>query len=260
MVTKETLQFRPNIGKTSGFANLFLMEISRWWKSKDWVFQIILWSAIINISLVGVLIQGTDELGIISILGLFYGMFPSIAVVIIMQDVIIGERESGTVQWILSKPCSRISFISSKIISNIIGVVISMVLIPGLIAYLLIAMMAGIILNPIAYLFGLGIMSILLIFYLTLTIMLGTVNKQRGLVIGLPLLFNFGIITTLQGIKDVFIFVPHGLFFPVSTEYSLFSSVILNQPVETFIPLVVSIFFILLFTVIAVYKFNKEEF
>ncbi|MHA2104887.1 MAG: ABC transporter permease [Candidatus Hodarchaeales archaeon] len=242
MATKETLQFRSNVGKTSGFANLFYMEISRWWKSNDWTFQILLWSVIINISLAGVLTQDIDGLGIISILALFFGMFPSIAVVIIMQDVIIGERESGTVQWILSKPCSRISFIFSKIISNIIGVVISMVLVPGLIAYLLIAVMAGIIFDPIAYLFGLGIMSILMIFYLTLTIMLGTVNKQRGLVIGLPLLFNFGIITTLQGIKDVFIFVPHGLFFPISTEYSLFSSVILNQPVETFIPLVVSIF------------------
>jgi ABC-type transport system involved in multi-copper enzyme maturation permease subunit len=236
------------------------MEISRWWKSKDWIFQIILWSGIINLSLVGLLTQDADALGVLTVFGLFFGMFPSIAVVIIMQDIIIGEREAGTVQWILSKPCSRISFISSKIISNFLGVSISMAIIPGFVAYLLISFVGNIHLDFISYFLGIMIISVLLTFYLTMTIMLGTVTKQRGLVIGVPMLFNFGIISFFQGIKEVFNFVPHGIFFPIKSNSSLFSSIILNTEVETFTPLVITTICILIFITISLFKFNKEEF
>lgn len=259
MINKEIFSYRDSRGKLGGFANLFAMEMSRWWKSKDWIFQIILWTVVLNISLLGIMQDSTPE-GFIGMFGLMFGMFPSIAVIIIMQDVIIGERETGTIQWILSKPCSRMSFITSKLLSNSIGVIVSMVIVPGFVGYLLIFIIKGNVIDVLSYIAGLGILSLLLLFYLTLTLMLGTINQQRGLAIGLPLLFNFGIITLFQNIKELFKYVPQGLFFPINTDTSLVTSIMLGKSVETYLPLILTTVYIVIFVIISLYKFNKEEF
>ena len=260
MAINDAFQVRTKIGLTSGFANLFYMEISRWWKSKDWINQILLWTVIINLSLISILLNQPDSLAILSILGLFFGMFPSIAVVIIMAEVITGERKAGTVQWILSKPCSRSAFIASKLTSNAIGIAISMVYVPGLIAYIMIYFVGNIHYDIIAFLIGLSIVVLLMIFYMTFAIMLGTIYNQTGLVIGIPLLFNFGILSLLQSVRDVFNFVPHGLFFPITSDYTIFSSSVLRLPLDTITPIIVTLGLIFIFVGISFYKFNNEEF
>ena len=61
-------------------------------------------------------------------------MAGGIGVVIMAQDEIIQEKQSGTAAWILSKPATRQSFILTKLLSNIIGVLIFIVAVPGLVA------------------------------------------------------------------------------------------------------------------------------
>jgi ABC-type transport system involved in multi-copper enzyme maturation permease subunit len=260
MITNDSFQMRKNTGLSGGFSNLFYMEMSRWWKSKHWIFQIILWSGYINLSMISLLIGNPTELDVLKVLGLFFGFPPTIAVVIIMGEVILGERKAGTIQWIISKPCSRTAFLSSKLLSNSLGVVASMVYIPGITVYFLIMFVGNIQFDFISYVTGLSIISLILIFYLTLSIMLGTISNQNSLVIGLPILFNFGIFYFLQNIREFFAFFPHGLFFPISSEYSLFSSVVMRLPIETFMPIVITLGLIIIFILISLYKFNKEEF
>ena len=261
MATKDVFQFRSNIGVTGGFANLFKMEMSKWWKSKYWLFQMLLWSGIINLSILSVVTAEPTELAVLSILGIFFGMFPSIAVVILMSEVISGERKAGTIQWIISKPCSRSAFLGSKLISNMIGIVISMVYIPGIIAYFIISFVGNIQFDFLLFVLGLSIISLLMIFYLTLSIMLGTVSNQTGLIIGLPLLFNFGVTSFLQSIKGLFAFLPHGLFFPWSSSgNSVFSLVVMGLPLESIMPIVITLALTTIFILVSVYKFNKEEF
>ena len=137
-----------------------------------------------------------------------------------MQDVIIGERETGTIRWILSKPRSRTSFISSKLLSNSIGVIVSMVIVPGFVASLLIFFLKGNIINLGSFLARLVILSVLLLFAS----------------------------------------VPHGLFFPVNIDISLVTAVMLDLPVETYLPLLLTVIYIILFVIITLFKFNKEEF
>ena len=90
--------------------------------------------------------------------------------------------------------------------------------------------------------------------------MIGTFSSNRGLAIGIPLLFNFGIITMLQGVREVFYYVPHGIFFPITTENSIFTSLMLQLPIETILPIVITAGFSILFIIISVIKFNNEEF
>ncbi len=66
---------------------------------------------------------------------IFAGLFPAVGVVIIMQGVVVGEKKSGTAAWVLSKPVTRPAFILSKVIANSLGVLVTMVVLPGIVAY-----------------------------------------------------------------------------------------------------------------------------
>ncbi len=61
------------------------------------------------------------------IYAVFAGMFPAVAVVIIMQGVLVGEKRDGTAAWVMSKPISRPAFILSKVLANSLGVLATMV-------------------------------------------------------------------------------------------------------------------------------------
>ena len=101
---------------------------------------------------------------------IFSGLFPTIAVIIILQDAVVGEKESGTAAWVLSKPVARTAFILAKLIANTIGVIVTMVVFPGVVAYLQIRL-AGAQLAPFDFILGMGVLALNLVFFLTLTLM-----------------------------------------------------------------------------------------
>ena len=82
--------------------------------------------------------------------------------------------------------------------------------------------------------------------------------KNRGGVIGIPLLFGFAF-TFLQGLPFIGLFHPLGMFFP-TVENPLFVAVILGDVVESWIPLLSTVIVSILFVIITFYKFNREEF
>jgi len=59
-----------------------------------------------------------------------------IVAIIIAQDAIIGERQSGTAAWVLSKPVSRPAFILSKLVAGAIGLLVTGIVIQGVVAYI----------------------------------------------------------------------------------------------------------------------------
>jgi ABC-type transport system involved in multi-copper enzyme maturation permease subunit len=64
-------------------------------------------------------------------------IFASIVIVILSSGPIIGERERGTAEWVLSKPASRTSFVLTKLISGSISYAVSLALIPDCVVYLI---------------------------------------------------------------------------------------------------------------------------
>ena len=67
----------------------------------------------------------------------FYWAFPLAVfigipgVIILAQDEIIQEKQSGTAAWIISKPAARSAFILTKLLSNLIGALVFIVALPG---------------------------------------------------------------------------------------------------------------------------------
>ena len=85
-------------GWRGGLRNLLRVESGKWWRSRRWWSQSLMWTLIIDGILAGVLFGG-DPIGAvdaINLFGIFIGLFPAVAVVIIMQDAFVGEKESGT--------------------------------------------------------------------------------------------------------------------------------------------------------------------
>jgi ABC-2 type transport system permease protein len=193
---------------------------------------------------------------------LFASMFPAVAVIITMMGVVIGEKSDGTAAWVLSKPVSRPAFILAKLVANSLTVLVVMVVIPGLVAYPLIGLALGSLVNPLRFLAGLGVIWLALLFFLSLTLMLGAFLKSRGAVIGIALALLFAQ-QYLLGMLPVLKFaLPWTLTVPLNnSNTALLPMLLQNQPVAAFLPQVLIIFAeSVLFVVLAVWRFNKEEF
>jgi ABC-2 type transport system permease protein len=113
----------------------------------------------------------------------------TIGMIILAQDEIIQEKQSGTAAWILSKPAARTAFILTKLLSNIIGALVFIVVLPGLITLAQTYVNTHELLPILPFVAGAGVIMLALIFYLSLVILLGVLFESRG-----PLLaIGFGV-------------------------------------------------------------------
>jgi ABC-2 type transport system permease protein len=263
LVKNTDFELRIPNGWRSGLVNLLHTEFSKW-RTKEWYRMALFWSAIINLPLIQMVANpeialrlGTKFGSIYSLLGIFVGMFPLIAVVILLQDEIIGLKETGTAAWLLSKPVSRTALVMSKIISYSVGIIISISIIPLVLAFFVIGIFTGVYL-PSLLIFGITLSAVNLFFYLSLTVMLGTIFKQRGGVVGIPMFFGLGY-SMFSAIPGMNLFHPMAMFFPSANGQPMFSSLILNDFSVSFLPLVTTIFASICFICIATWKFNREE-
>jgi ABC-2 type transport system permease protein len=250
-------------GWRRGFDNLLNNEFSRWWKTRMWWVQCLVWAGMIGFML-GAVMFGSPDFNLtdgLMLYTVFAGMFPAVAVVIIMQGVLVGEKKDGTAAWVLSKPAARPAFILSKLLANSLGVLGTMVVLPGLVAYVLFFIRMQIPLDPLRFLAGLGVIFLNQLFYLTLTLMLGSLFNNRGSVIGIGLAFLF-LQQYLVGLLPVLRYViPWTLVVPLNNETNAIVPALLSgQPVYSYIPLVAVVVECLLFTLVAVWRFNREEF
>jgi ABC-type transport system involved in multi-copper enzyme maturation permease subunit len=207
MVGNSALQRTRGQGWYRGFANLFGKENRAWWGTRRWLFQTILWAVIVNGILASVMfaipvllqqtdpaeaetfdpvVQGVQALFQIGTVALALGA------ILIAQDQILGERQSGVTEWVLSKPVSRDAYILSKLAADTIGVVVVLVGVQSAIAYGLIALANGAPLPLAPFLVGAGGLALHTLFYLSLTLMMGVLANSRSLLMGVPLGVLFG--------------------------------------------------------------------
>lgn len=111
----------------------------------------------------------------------------AIGVIVIMQDTIIEEKQLGTAAWVLSKPISRTAFLSAKLVANVIGLLLLMVLPTALAAYALFQLYepGAITLPNMAAMTAVTTLHVL--FYLTLALLMGTLTNRRGLLLAVTL-------------------------------------------------------------------------
>jgi ABC-2 type transport system permease protein len=279
MASNNEFQVVGNLGWWQGFANLFRKENRLWWRTSRWWVQILIWLAIANgilFLVIGVAPKMEKSYGQdttaqttpqsdLDIYGLtvflkMAGIMIAIGVVILGQGALIDEKQAGTAAWVLSKPISRMAFILSKVISHSIGVLMTMVVAQGGAAYLIIYLFTGKALPIWPFIGAMGMLLLGLLFWLTLTIMLSTITNMRGLVIGVPLILLLGFTLFVEIAPWLADYMPWNLTSATSAARpALAVSLVTGQPLPTLMPIVASAAWCIIFTVIAIWRFQKEE-
>ena len=257
-------QLKEGAGWSRGLDNLLGAELGRWFRTRKWWVQILIWAALINLILFAVAISEEEggDTELVMLFNVFLGVFATFGVCILMQGSIVGEKQSGTAAWVLSQPVSRPAFILAKLIANTVGVAVTIVLAQGLIAYLLIHLGSGSALPLVGFLGGLGVHLIHLLFYLTLTLMLGTAFKRRGPVIAIPLVFLFaqqlllGIFPTLANVLPWTLTVP----LDNSAFPSVAAALMTGTEPLSYLPLATTLGASVLIVALALWIFGRQEF
>jgi ABC-2 type transport system permease protein len=200
-------------GWLAGFGNMLAKELGEWFRTRRWLWQLLVWPIIINgfiafplfilpalASIMPPLKQIAEatfqglppDIGSASLYFTITIVAGTIGVIILAQDEIIQEKQSGTAAWILSKPAARPAFILTKLLSNITGALIFIVAVPGLVALVEIFLGTHKIVPLLPFLAAEGVVLLALIFYISLVILLGVLFESRGPVLGIAFGVVFG--------------------------------------------------------------------
>ena len=268
MASLTVLQPVEERGWRRGLANLLRKENGEWWHTRRWWLQSLLWLLIINgILAVGIwvvpIMAPEDAGNTMENLVIFVQLmafFPMFAVIVIGQDAIIGEKQSGTAAWIMSAPVSRSAFIMAKLLANAIGFLVTIIVVQGLVAYVQLSLSDGSLLPLAPYLAMLALLSLYLLFYLALTLMLGAFFDSRGPVLGIAIAVAIG---SMLGIGNLFAsFLPWlALLLPEAIP-GILTLLVAGEPLPDVwpIPIILISVYSLLFVALAIWRFNREEF
>ena len=199
MVANTELQRVELSGWRTGLANLLHKENSTWWGSRRWLVQSLLWAVIVNgftalmLFAVPPLLAAAgapemDALGM-GLAGLFKlgALALAAGTIILLQDAILGERQLGVTEWLLSKPVSRPAYVLSKLLAHGLGVLVILVGLQGALGYGLLSLIRGEPFPLLPYLVGMAGLALHTLFYLTLTLMMGVLTANRRVLLGVSL-------------------------------------------------------------------------
>ena len=282
MASNHTLIAVKDRGWLNGFGNMFRKETHTWWGTWQWVIQVAIWLSIVNGMLAMVTLaapkieaaQARQEISAqeaaaaasaldqtaLMVFFIFSGLAPAVGVIILAQDALIGEKQSGTAAWVFSKPVSRVAFLLSKLSSDALGILATMVIVQGAAAYAIIKAGTNNALPLSGYLPALGLIFLLLAFYLSLTYMLGTLFRSRGPIIGIPMMIVFGnnLTDLLPWLGKV---MPWNLVMDLGPDQPALAVLLAQgQPLPTVTPVIGTAILTITFIVVAVWRFQREEF
>ena len=250
-----------------GLANMLAKESRAWWRTRRWWIQCLLWLALLNGTL-WLNIKGhqrIDEVGLIFLI--LAGIAVPIAAVSLAQDSILGEKHSGTAAWVLSKPVKRTAFVVAKLIALALGLLLTGIVLPGVIAYVeLRTYSASHLLSVLGWAEAMGLVYLNVLFYLTLALMLATLFDGRGPVLGISLLVLIS--GTISFTSDLVVkyapwlasVLPWQLLCQVGREPPLAGYVAVGLRLPTVTPIVGTIAWCVLFVAVAIWRFRREEF
>lgn len=252
-------------GWQRGLNNVLSGEMHGWFATRRWWVQILIWTASVNLIYFIVALTTPAERANLSttllLFHIFMGLAGPIGVSIVMQSAVVGEKRSGTAAWVLSKPVSRTAFILSKLIANVTGMAVTMVIVQGLIAYLITAFMLGHVLPIPSFLASLSIHLANILFYLTLTLLTGVLFEQTAPVIAIPLAVLFAQNILMSFFPVLAKFFPWTLAIPVGGDKtpSIALNLMTGVAIPSYTPLYTALAAAVVFVVIALWVFEKQE-
>lgn len=257
-------------GWRRGMGNLLQGEYSAWFKSSRWWKHLLLWFAIVNL-MMGIMIYATAEAArdgnegppLFLMYGVFGGMFVALGVMIIMQQVLVREKNSGTAAWVLSKPVTRTAFVVSRLVVNSIAILLTAVIVPGVILYITLGLLSDLgWLSPLGFLAALVLFSLHTFYWIALVLMMGTFFESSAVVIAVPIALFFVFWMGTDLIPGLIYISPLLLTFSPAPDQmsSLSSSFITGEPVFSWLPLISTVLFSVIFVAVAIWRFNRQEF
>lgn len=261
-------------GWLTGFSNMLSKELGEWFRTRRWLWQLLIWVILINgfvgfmlflipmLQANGVQTVGTGDMSVIppEASGLYWALpmmviFGIAGMVIMAQDEIIQEKQTGTAAWILSKPAARQAFILTKLLSNLFGALIFIVVLPGLVTLGETYLVAHKVVSLVSFLETMGVVWLALAFYIILTILLGVLFESRGSVLGIGLGIMFG------GRLLASFFPPLAYVLPVGLD-GVAQVLAIGMPLPAmFVSQVISTAVLsIVFILVALWRFQHKEF
>jgi ABC-2 type transport system permease protein len=114
-------------------------------------------------------------------------LLTTVGVVVLTQGVMLDERRSGTLEWVLTRPVSRTAFVVAKAAAHTIPVLVALIVVPWTGVYTVLSTQVDGVWPPGPFLAVAGLAALLVVFTVALTVLLGTRTTNRGLVIGVPI-------------------------------------------------------------------------
>jgi ABC-2 type transport system permease protein len=254
-------------GWRRGLGNLWQGEFSSWFRSSRWLKHLLLWVVLVN-GFMAIMAYATSQAPseegppLFLMYGIFGSMFVAFGVMIIMQRAIVGEKREGTAAWVLSKPVTRSAFVMSRLIGNTLGIVLTSTLIPGLLVYLTFGVFTPLgWLPPLGFLAGVLVFALHVIFWATLTLMMGTFSESTAGVIAVPIALYFALWFIPTLVPSLYEVSPLVLTFSdPAVMPSIAESLMSGTPVVTWLPLIVTVVACVVFIAVAIWRFNRQEF
>jgi ABC-2 type transport system permease protein len=275
MAANIEFEFVKELNGFRGFSNLFHKENRAWWGTRRWWINALLWPVLMcgllaNMLFVPTVANLATEADIaraggltahILLMGLsvffeFGTTVLALGAVVLTQDAILGEKQSGVAEWLLAKPIARRSYILAKLAANAVPMLVLMVGAPAAIAYGMFSLRSGALFPWMPFLSAVGIMIVHAFFYLTLTLMLGTIFNNRGPILGIALGSVLGG-SLLGGLFKPLMYVTPWMLPKIA---SLTASSQAVPPEIGFAPLVATVLWSVVFVIVALAKYEKTEF
>jgi ABC-2 type transport system permease protein len=250
-------------GPIAGFGNLVDKELASWWKTRRWLVHLILWPAVINAIPLITYLDGhrsaTPVEGLRESLEIFFqvgGVFALVGAVLVTQSTVVGERHSGTAAWVLTKPTSRKAFILSKFVAITFSFLLLSLIASSLVFWVQMGVTWKALPNVAHFAEAAGIIALHQVFYIALTLMLGTLFNSRGPVGGVAFgLWIAGAILPNFLPKWVPVFMPWKLIEGAASIANWKA-----YPIPLWVPSVASAVMAAIFVLVALWRFEREEF
>jgi ABC-2 type transport system permease protein len=262
--TNPALQSVTEHGWRRGFANLLRNENRMWWGTRKWLVHLLLWLIVLNGLILLVGLPSSREAGdpvplydtLIQVFFQVGALATAIGVVTTAQGAIVREKQLGTAAWVLSKPVARSAFVLAKFLAYAIGFVSLATLLPSAIFYGQSLFLAGQAPELTVLLAGVGIMVLHTLFYLALTLLLGTLFNTRGPISGIAMGVLFVGFLPPNLIPQVAM-----LALPWTLKESAVGLVLGSElPTVWIIPVIATVLWTALFLGVALWRFGREEF
>ena len=242
-----------------GFGNILRTELAGWWHTRKWwITGLVFLVLVTGIVTLVTFTSDLDQSQLVDVFCSLLFLFSAVGIVITVQGAVIGEKRSGTAEWVLSKPVSRTAFILPKFIANAVGFLVVVIGMQGLCCYLVISLGEGNWISLPGYIAGLALISLNLMFYLALTLMLGTFFNNRAAVVGIPIVFLLAesFLEKVPVLREV---LP-GLLVGNAGSGNLAQAYMNGKTAGSLLPIFTTAFLIALFMAAAVWRFKRQEF